>query len=518
MRDKLILSIQRVKRVLSNNLNTWERARLVLGAKIYLPVLFGFVGIFFQAGAISILYSFLKLQDLPPQTAFLIDPASLTFQTKALMVSCFVFLSLLLSALANYWYQKVSISMASEVEREALYALITKAQATPLFNVEKIEGISDRSMFSRHLFADTKALNRALQMALTSVVPVVSFLFAAGVVVYLNWAISLALVPMFMLYMIAIYKVNEQSISSSHNYDKKTSQVKQEVLEKAVRPGSNHVVDEQNFEDYFSAYTNLVTVVHKSSLVNDVFVAVTLTLIFLGATQTYSEFSYSNLADIALYLIALRYAISFLKQFSAKYATLNRFYPQTSRLQRFRSRLKSFGSPKKDTMPKISFEEGVEISRVKSFLIDTDQTFGRFSVLGKINQMVGEKNENTYRDILLLARDILPKDITDEELFEEYEAFKVIVKEKDISWILIDRWFFKRLKLSMGQLDQDFSQSFCGVAKEVEPADVSESRVVVSFREDAMVGAVVAKESSASSGASFDSQADDDDDTATMDI
>ncbi len=488
---------KRIQRVLSLNSYAIELCYSVLGPKVILPGFFGLIGIFFQIFAIGLVFSFMKNQALPGRAtkilSFLhVDIIQLSFEQLAAVVSIIVLLLLIFSAIANFLHQKLSIVYACRVEQDVLSDLINKSQKFDLFVIEKIRGFSYKSIFSRVLFGDTRGLNRVLQMAMTTAIPVFSFVASGLFLVYLNWKLSLMMTPLIILYLIGIFFVNAKAIEASRKFDPINAETKKEALISILNRNkelSNELLSKPSYKDYFLSYHDIVIVAHRSSLVNDVFIALSLSLIFFGATRFSEGINKAFLAEMVLYLIALRYGVTFLKQFFGKFSTMNRFYPQITRLKHFQNFLNKENGKALSAPQEIVVNNEFTIQRGQPFLIKNDQPVDRFSAISLIHQLItSSRNLPQYRSIAMLTKDTYSAAAQNKSLETLIKAFSKAASSKDTHWLIIDQWVLTVLELKIDNFIKPFQNKFIVLLKVIDQQDVDQGRLLADFEDDQLKG------------------------------
>lgn len=490
---KFQLGLDRIGRVLKQNIYVFGVGHSVLGLKILWPVVLGMVGIGFQVMAIALLFTVLKDGDSFARTQTKLHNLGIDFPLSRLFdsnlkVSFFVLIMLSIAAVSSFLYQKLTIRYSSAVESYLIDKLSTLSKNTNLFIVPKIEGISHKNAVLRSILADSRGINRSLQVAITIFIPIITLLLATGFVLYLNWQVSLTLLPIAVLFAIGIFKVNEAGIKGSHFFDNISSTTRKYLSNYLFLSGPSTQLERRSIQKYVDAYYELLIIAHRSSFVNDMAIAVVLTIIFYGMTMDLRNLNKNELANIAAYLIALRYAISYLKQFTNKFSVMNRFYPQTTRLRFFMDYLDSQKISSHEELQKVVLKKfNQTLTPGNIYLINNNYPIDRFSALALINELVSPKEPVKFRNVAVMAREnFLTRDERDEsEIYKQ--IFYTEANTPGTQWIVTDRWSLKKQNITTEELLENFKDKFILLCSAPTQEDVDHKRILLEFSEDLLV-------------------------------
>lgn len=489
MINKINDLINRILRVLEQNIYVFKIGYETIGPRVFLPIFLGGIGISFQILAIALLFTFLKSSNLPQQLERILQLFNINLhnshhiETTSMWLSIAVFLLLGISAVANYMYQKLTIKYSGMAEASLIKKLIDKSLSIHLFITPKIKGLSCKDSFIRTITSDMRSINRVLQVAITGTIPLVTLVLSLSVIFYLNWKISLFLTPAALLYAFALFRINAKAIASSHLFDSAAIETRRSVANSILKSKKNEV----DIIRYIESYNQLLLIPHKSSFINDFTIATLLSVVFFGITHK-SNLNRAYVAEMALYLIALRYTIICLKQASTKLSIMNRFYPQTSRVRQLSNFLFTQHKPYlKDPNKIVTKNSSIPIIRGKAYLIQNDHLIDKYSILNIINNLTNLKSLPNYRSIALLSKDILLNSDRPTDSSEFKDNFLKIANDVSTNWIYTDKWSLDKQGLTIDYIEKQFPQKFILYSSEPKLSDAQKERYLIKLKDDSVI-------------------------------
>lgn len=488
MVNKLKNLNNRVFRVLEQNIYVFKTGYETIGSKVFLPIFFGSIGICFQILAIALLFTFLKSNNIPQQFEkillfFNIDLLNLHLQTASMWLSFFIFTLLGISAVANYFFQKLTVKYSGLAEATLIEKLIDKSQSVKLFITPKINGLSCKDSVIRTITSDMRSVNRVLQVAITGIIPLITLVLSLSVIFYLNWKVSLLLTPAAFFYSFALFKINAKAIASSHLFDITAIKTRRSVASSILKSTKSRL----DINSYIDSYNQLLLIPHKSSFINDFTIAILLSVVFFGVTHK-SNLDRVYLAEMGLYLVALRYSIVCLKQVSTKLSIMNRFYPQTSRVRQLSNFLFTARKPYLKDPKEIILKNSVtSMIRGKAYLVRNTHAIDRYSILNVINNLTNLKSYPNYRSIAILSKDILLNSDQCADSAEFKDLFLKIANDASTNWIFVDKWSLDKQGLTIELLEKQFPQKFILFSSEPKLSDAQQQRYLIEMQDDIFV-------------------------------
>ncbi len=479
----------RISRVIIQIMNTLLMGYNLIGISIGIPVMFGVLGISSQIIAILLLFKFLKDERLPMALEKVLNFLGISyfesdFQRCLELVAIVTFFLLAVSTFGNYFYQKYTIRMSNMVEKKLILKLIFLCQKNNLFIIRKIQGVSYKNTIIRCVLADSRAVNRFLQVATTAFIPIATLLVSLFFLVYLNWHVSLMMLPVILLYGIGIFRVNDAAIKGSHRFDVVSSLVRKKISNSLYQNIQFSSIDSLN--DYINSYFELVIVPHRSSFVNDFIIALILSLIPFAMLVNSDGVNHENIAKTLAYLIALRYVAGYLKQFSAKLSIMNRFYPQISRLKEFLAYLESEKKSSGQATGLVKFcGENLQVG--KAYIIENNFPVDRYSILAIINDLVEKNKKPLYRNVAIMTKDFFCTQKAEFNNLTPKEFFFRYADKPETCWLLVDNWSLRNSGISVSDIEKKYPDKFILYDSIPCSEDIYEQRKIIICKDDKVI-------------------------------
>ncbi len=377
------------------------------------PLLAGGVGIVLQASTIAFLFNFVSklVRDQPYHIAGLtLHPRESIFLLGMVALVSFVFLGI--SAFCSYFYYTQAVAMSCRFERRCVQGFFQQLAESRSFRVPVNKDEEVESALMKMALSDTRACGRTFLMAFSAVIPFLTFLTSACVLLWVDWVITLMLFVVALFFAGALYRVNIFGVESSRNLERSMGKVREEFRDMiSLYRGQtlssrgdrrwNQLDQKGHLDQYLDSYGALIGLSYRSSLVSDLFLAITLATVFFGITGTAISDHY-QWNDISIYLLALLYSVRNLKQTLNRFTLMNRFYPQVSRFFDFRSSLARMSYLKSDQKSlavvlhsKSPFgPRRMEIARGKPALLSSVRGVSRFNAQDILDGVFGAPVSN----------------------------------------------------------------------------------------------------------------------------
>lgn len=386
------------------------------------PLLAGGVGIILQASTIAFLFHFVsKLVRNQPYhiVGLTLHPRESIFLLGIVALVSFVFLSI--SAFCSYFYYTQAVAMSCRFERRCVQGFFQQLAESRSLRVPVNQDEEVESALMKMALSDTRACGRTFLMAFSAVIPFLTFLTSACVLLWVDWVVTLMLFVVALFFAGALYRVNVFGVESSRNLEKSMGKIREEyrdmislyrgqTLSSRGERRWSQLDQKGHLDQYLGSYGALLGLSYRSSLVSDLFLSITLATVFFGIAGTAISDHY-QWSDISVYLLSLLYSIRNLKQTLNRFTLMNRFYPQVSRFFDFRSsfsRMSYFKSDQKSlavVLPSKSpfAPRRVEMFRGKPVLLCSTRGASRFNAQGVLDGILGEpQSSEMIRPVAIL--------------------------------------------------------------------------------------------------------------------
>jgi len=210
------------------------------------------------------------------------------------------------------------------------------------------QGIDNDKALMKLVRKDARYCGKVVWMLLDIFIPVITFLVAVGALLYINSFLTLLIFVLLSISAIFLYKVNILAAKNSSLMEKFAKLSRKDYLQAircqkniAVLPSNNgNNCDENNFfsfgapKKFLDAYIGRLKTLEYSQLISNIIfaVAVFLILLVLGGMIIFKGEGWGRLI---IYLVALRFMLTNLRQINRKITGINRLYPQMRRYFQF---------------------------------------------------------------------------------------------------------------------------------------------------------------------------------------
>lgn len=349
----------RLKSRLDNFLGTFGRYSAILKVitadsiwrfkkESFLILITSFLGVFFQVWTIGLVIYYAQALEKGNN----IKLFGYVFQTRTSIGLLFVcgtgiLVSLLLSAWLIYFSRTKGFFLGRRYEVFCSKRILSTFGSSLKVWAPPDRNFSDSSIVFRLARKDSRDIGRVLWMLLDTVIPVITLLVSVGVLFYTNTPLTFLMLALFGISSIFQYKISVMGAKNSVLREKHARGASLEYQQIILRlKGSSLPLprDESWFEKevftagklkrYLNAHIGRLTAVENSQLISNILFAITIfvLLLTLGAGSILKGEGWGNLI---IYLVALRFGLTNMKQSSKKITSINRFYPQVRRYFQF---------------------------------------------------------------------------------------------------------------------------------------------------------------------------------------
>lgn len=269
-----------------------------------------------------------------------------------MVVSVATLISLALSAAFVYFARTGNINMGRRYNEYCIERLLDFVARDKQPILETPEGkFVDEKYLMRMMVGDARLCGRVLRIMLDMIVPIITLLFAFGVLLYLNAALTfiiLACMSGYVFFQAYVSRSGAKNTKKFEGYTPLVIKILRDLLSQSTT-AINHLPRKALYKSrsyrsvsdrsgairsQFNAFEGRVRATEQSRLVSGLFTAtmVGLLLFILGQKIITSGIGWG---ELLVYLVALRFAMTSLQLVFGQLTTVNRFYPQIQRYGRF---------------------------------------------------------------------------------------------------------------------------------------------------------------------------------------
>lgn len=314
----------------------------------FLVFITGLFGVSFQILTIGVVLYYAKAMEKGTLINVLFYEFNVRTSVVFLLVCGLVILfSLLLAAWLTYFSRTKSLALRRKYEEfcsKRIFILFGSSFKTWIpfeqdFNSDKV--------ISKLARRDARFCGRALWMVMDFVTPFIIFLVSIGALVYINPFLTFLIFVLIGISAVFLYKVSIMAAKNSSLMEKFSKPANKEYLQVirrqktiAVSSQEDETWLENNFfssgapKKFLDAYMGRLKALEYSHLISNILfaAAVFMILLILGEKIIFEGHGWEKLI---VYLLALRYMITNVKQINTKVTSINRFYPQLKRYFQF---------------------------------------------------------------------------------------------------------------------------------------------------------------------------------------
>lgn len=247
----------------------------------------------------------------------------------------------LLAAACTYVTDRLILSLARQYQVACAHRALAIA-ADPLCRGWQIAGEhSPRAILARLSGGSSRVMGLMLRDLLRIILPTLTFIATVGFLFYVDSTLTLMLLPAAALYLLPLYLINRRVSRLQREYRERSSLARGEMsrrlrellnsgrLESGVESLQREVFDGPDQRGALAALYGRLLADRRVHLLNASFFILCLValLIFFGIQARDHARPWS---DLIFYVLALRYAMTSLKQTTAMGAKFSRFFPEYS--------------------------------------------------------------------------------------------------------------------------------------------------------------------------------------------
>jgi hypothetical protein len=308
----------------------------------------GFLGILSQVWTIGLAFYYAQIMEKGNVLKFLMWEFDARTSIKFLILCGLAILcSLLFSAWLIYSSRTNNIKLRRKYEEFAIRRIFSSLGSNLRIWTPLNEGlITDRSIF-RLIRTDARCCGRILWILMDTIMTVITFLIAVGILLYINSILSIFLFALVGISGVFLYKVNIAGAKNSTLLEKLSGGFQKACrrvihrLKESVIPLSSegswlekYVISSPEIKKYFDAYEGRLKSIEDSQLISNIFFAIAIFFIVLALGNSIISEG-KGWGKLIIYLVALRFMLTNLKQLNKKVTSINRFYPQMKRYFHF---------------------------------------------------------------------------------------------------------------------------------------------------------------------------------------
>jgi len=344
---------------LNKFLNTFYQYRSVLGWLIgdsvlrfrresFLILFTGFFGVSFQILTIGVVLYYAKAMEKGASINVVFYEFNVrTSVVFLLMCGLVILFSLLLAAWLTYFSRTKSLALRRKYEELCSKRIFILFGSSFKVWTPFEQDFSCDKVISKLARRDARFCGRALWMLMDFVIPFVTFLVSIGALLYINSFLTFLIFFLIGISAIFLYKVSIMAAKNSSLMERFSKPANREYLQVirrqktiAVSSQEDELWLENNFfssgapKKFLDAYMGRLKTLEYSHLISNILfaAAVFMILLILGEKTIFEGHGWEKLI---VYLLALRYMITNVKQINTKVTSINRFYPQLKRYFQF---------------------------------------------------------------------------------------------------------------------------------------------------------------------------------------
>ncbi len=310
---------------------------------VTLILITGFLGVTFQVAAIGQAIRYAKLLESGEIVRFLgyeFEPR--TSWELLLALGGGILFSLLISAWLIYYSRTNTNKLCRQYEEFCAKRILVICSSNMRFLMEPEGTHCDERDFLKLSRTDSRYCGLILRLILNAIIPAITFVLAFVVLLCINYLLTLLI--MFIVFISSgfLYKVNIAGARSTSMMEKNSAKAaleynriiqQQKGISVPIQDNGEifrSLFSSKNVKQYLNAYEGRFKAVESSQFVSNILIAVSTFVIFvvLGSRIIFEGEGWGRLI---VYLVALRYGLTNLKQCSRSITSINRFYHQVRR-------------------------------------------------------------------------------------------------------------------------------------------------------------------------------------------
>lgn len=358
-------------------MKTFDQYRLVLkwlmGDSIwrfrkesFLILFTNFIGVSFQVWTIGLAIYYAKAMQSGSTIKLLrYEFNARTSNVFLILCGLSILFSLLIAAWAIYFSKSRGLTLRRKYEEFCTKRIFLHFGSGFKIGTPLEQDFSDDKIIVRLAIRDSRFCSRALWMILDTVIPLVTFMVAIATLLYINALLTLLNFTLMGVSAIFLYKVSVYAARNSSSLEKFAKRTSREYLRIAQRQKALNVSTHENeqwlektffssgaIKNFHDAYEGRLRSLEYSQLISNIVFALAIFLILLIMGRSIISEG-KGWGELIVYLIALRFMLTNMRQVNRKATGINRLYPQIRRYFQFLSA--TVITPKTGAVPPASY-------------------------------------------------------------------------------------------------------------------------------------------------------------------
>ncbi|GJQ49236.1 putative membrane protein [Candidatus Kuenenia stuttgartiensis] len=340
-------------------MKTFDQYRLVLkwliGDSIwrfrkesFLILFTNFIGVSFQVWTIGLAIYYAKAMQSGSTIKLLhYEFNARTSNVFLILCGLSILFSLLIAAWAIYFSNSNGLKLRRKYEEFCTKRIFLHFGSGFKIGTSLEQDFSNDKIIVRLARRDSRFCSRALWMILDTIIPLVTFMVAIATLLYINTLLTLLNFTLMGISAIFLYKVSVYAARNSSSLEKFAKGTSREYLKIIQRQKTLHVSAHENeqwlgktlfssgaIKKFHDAYEGRLRSLEYSQLISNIVFALAIFLILLIMGRSIISEG-KGWGELIVYLIALRFMLTNMRQVNRKATGINRLYPQIRRYFQF---------------------------------------------------------------------------------------------------------------------------------------------------------------------------------------
>lgn len=314
----------------------------------FLILFTNFIGISFQVWTIGLAIYYARAMQ-SGKTIKLLHYEFNARTSNLLLILCglSILFSLLIAAWSIYFSKSKGLKLRRRYEEFCAKRIFLLFGSGFKIGTPVEQDFSDDKVIVRLARRDSRFCSRALWMILDTIIPLATFIVAIATLLYINSLLTLLNFTLMGISAFFLYKVSVYAARNSASFEKFAKKTSKEYLriiqhQKAwvVSASENEQWLEKNFfssgpiKKFHDAYEGRLKSLEYSHLISNIVLATAIFLILLILGKSIISEG-KGWGELIVYLIALRFMLTNMRQVNRKATGINRLYPQIRRYFQF---------------------------------------------------------------------------------------------------------------------------------------------------------------------------------------
>ena len=259
------------------------------------------------------------------------------------IVAVVIFTLIVLSEIGMYVSRRNTLNLDRRYNEICSRRVIENVSSEKIFSKDVIQqSLLSKNVILRAGMKDSRCCGIVLRKLLDSIIPMLTVFFAFGILIYLNWKLTLLVLLFLCVYIILQASVSRKAAHYATTCEQISPIARRKFAEwiqyyqyaSLPAPFSSSALDDLYhkgpLKTSLDAYIGRILTISESRLVTGLFSGLIFSLVFVFMAAKKSGSSI-NWGVVLTYLIALRFALINLKSLFVQVTTINRMYPSVNR-------------------------------------------------------------------------------------------------------------------------------------------------------------------------------------------